>query len=251
MDNNWVSIDVKSDVDYWIANGVSSNQGWVFTNSNGNGWDFDSGETSRKPSLTITFEIGGAMQQEFSAIDTDIRSGSPNTSYGSSTSIVVDQSTGGGVAQGLIKFDLSGLPSGASVISANLEVFQFDPSSSGANVYGYRMFQTWSESSTWNSLGGGVSTNGSEAASTPSFSVPSPNINGLKSIDVTDDVVAWVTGSANQGWVLISTSTNGWDMRSSESTQNPPKLKINFETTGSPPTVSSNASMLCAILGNI
>ncbi|KAL7559353.1 hypothetical protein ACA910_009359 [Epithemia clementina (nom. ined.)] len=55
-----VSIDVTADVQYWIANGASSNQGWLLINSNNQEWVFQSAQGSNPPTLVITTGPSGA-----------------------------------------------------------------------------------------------------------------------------------------------------------------------------------------------
>jgi len=58
----------------------------------------------------------------FVAADTFINSGSPVNSAGGSTSIDAGTDGGGGVRRGLLRFDLSGIPSGSTITSAVVQL---------------------------------------------------------------------------------------------------------------------------------
>lgn len=57
VDDTLLEIDVTSDVAAWI--GGAPNQGWVFIINSGDGWDFDSAETTTNPpKLTVVYLVG-------------------------------------------------------------------------------------------------------------------------------------------------------------------------------------------------
>lgn len=149
--------------------------------------------------------------------DTTVRETSPTTNRGSSTALEVDASSTKHI---LLKFDLDEI-TGGRITSAELKMSQFDPGNLGSLISGHRMYSTWNEGSTWSSLGG-PSPDGSTAAVAPSFLIEHPQSIGLKSMNVKDDVNAWVNeGVDNQGWLIVSDSSNGLDFRSSETTDGP------------------------------
>jgi hypothetical protein len=52
----------------------------------------------------------------------------------------------------------------------------------------------------------------------PESLFPAPTLNSLVSFDVTATMIAWMSDAgANNGWLLLSDSTNGWRFDSSES----------------------------------
>merc|ERR1712157_401776 len=51
-------------------------------------------------------------------------------------------------------------------------------------------------------------------------------------VDVTADVLFWLGGGLNQGWVLISNSGDGWDFATAE-TDRGPKLVLTYSATPS------------------
>ena len=78
------------------------------------------------------------------------------------------------------------------------------------------MTQSWNESSTWNSIGGGIieGTN-AEASSKITANLGSSDPTTV-SIDVTAIVQAWVNGAANYGFGIVNSSNNGFQFASSE-----------------------------------
>ena len=155
--------------------------------------------------------------------DTEIRSSDPNESFGNLPTVSANAADGGGFeSQGLVKFQsllTDVTPSLASAVSYFLTIFCTDPSTT-FSIVGYRMMASWNESSTWNAFGSNGIIPGIEASSTPSFSVPQP-VNGSVSVDVTKDVLAWLGGAMNQGWVFINSNANRWEFASSESESGP------------------------------
>jgi hypothetical protein len=116
------------------------------------------------------------------------------------------------------------VPLNATVLSAKLILNT--PKNVTGTDYGsvdifraHRMLIDWTESATWNSLGGGVATDNIEAATTASFSAV-PYVDGGPCIfDVTSDVELFKAGTANRGWLLRPSTTgtgDGWTMKSSK-----------------------------------
>lgn len=149
--------DVTSDVKAWM-NGSAMNYGWLLSVNNDDNWTVRSSETNKPPKLTLTFvpptsaPSPAPMEQTVDLIaseDTEIWQTNPDVSYGSAISISVDKSSGGSPSIGLIKFDVSSIPSDANVI-ALLRMYTVNPSP--GPVAAYKMPVDWSESSTWNSV---------------------------------------------------------------------------------------------------
>jgi hypothetical protein len=70
------------------------------------------------------------------------------------------------------------------------------------------MTSKWDESSTWNSMGGGV-TIGKQTEGSPDVTYTDPaNRGSFFGIDVTSSLQAWAKGSSNLGWVIMGTGTN-------------------------------------------
>ena len=163
--------------------------------------------TGDLPTATVTFQQGAGGYS--GAHDTDLREDDPDASFGALSSLT----TGPG-AQALVRFEnLTGhqpgqIPPGAQILSAKLLLTTASPSADP--VEAHRMFAPWSESSTWNSLGGGLSADDIEAAAPPEFAVR-PNVSDAPAIfDVTGSVRAWINGAPNYGWALLATGAGMW-----------------------------------------
>jgi hypothetical protein len=176
------------------------------------------------------------------AQDTRIRQGSPTTSYATDAAIYNDWSASD-VSEMLIRFDnivgtdAGQVPPGARVDIATLEIACSVADAIGDGGQFFRILQPWQAStSTWNSWGNGVQTNGIEAASTPSFAAGSasldPNVQAAyHAFDLTEDVQAWVRGtSANYGWVILPwpNGSDAWGFASAEAVaeRERPRLRV-------------------------
>jgi hypothetical protein len=139
-----------------------------------------------------------------------------------------DGSPGSKPNQGLIRFEnlfgnlVGQINPGATIHSAALTLTVFDV---GSGLKVHDMLAPWSESSTWNSLVNGISTDGIEAAvsAIATFGANNSSANvptGALVINVTSSLLAMQSGTNLQGWALIpfAAGTNGIDVRSSEST---------------------------------
>jgi hypothetical protein len=174
------------------------------------------------PTRIATFQQGAGGYT--GTIDTYLNQGNPGTTHGAANTVVVDN---GPVNQGLIRFDgiigpASGqVKQGSKILSAKLSI-QTGPSSATGdnsvdNMSIFPMIRAWDNSSTWNSLAAGVSTDGLEAATTAEFSLV-PNVRDAWAVfDVTRTLQGWINNPAqNQGWMIQSDGTDGWRWDSSE-----------------------------------
>ncbi|MFT3770593.1 MAG: DNRLRE domain-containing protein [Minicystis sp.] len=137
--------------------------------------------------VCITVQRGTAGQAQ----DALIRSDRPDNNYGGSCSLTagVDSS---GERHALVQWDLSGIPTGSTVVSANatLGVLLYG----GGPVSAHRVNVPWDESTvTWGSFG-----NGAQSAVEATFPSASPSSSSLLSA-----VQAWVNRpSSNHGIML-------------------------------------------------
>ena len=189
---------------------------------------------------TVSFQEG--VDGYASTQDTHLEEDTPTTSYGSQTTVEVDlQNSGLGEEQAIIRFDnLFGsgagqIPLGSTILSATLTLDGVDTSQDTATMSLHRMLATWSESSTWNSLASGISTDDIEAASIADAVIANPEIIEAKVLtDLESTVQAWSDGATNYGWMLKSDSTDGWFFTSSEDSNVNlrPKLTVEYRTSG-------------------
>lgn len=145
----------------------------------------------------------------------------PGSSYGSQVNVLSDQNLD--QEQGLIRFgNIVGTSKGQippktpikkAILTFTTEGL-FSNSNNGSRFY--PMTATWSETSTWNSLVGGiqvgVETDSKYAADSKSL----VSDKGTRSMDVSTSVQAWVDGKPNYGWAVIANGTDRWQFRSSE-----------------------------------
>ena len=149
--------------------------------------------------------------------DTDsyVYSASGDGNFGTATMLYVRQTTSGGLYRSYIIFDLSSIPDGAIIDSATLYAYMYMRTGS-KTISAYRVLGDWAETGiTWNNQ--------------PSFNFIATSVtpigttsNVWLSWDVTPDVLAYLQGTTNYGWVLAlsdestsSTSQHGY-VRSSE-----------------------------------
>jgi hypothetical protein len=103
----------------------------------------------------------------------------------------------------VLLFDLSGLPSGADIASAQLQLFVKTTDSSGNPVQVYRATAAWNEATvTWGNAGGSYDGAWVQAQFQPAAA-------GASSVDVTRLVRLWTTGGVpNFGVYLVATSND-------------------------------------------
>ena len=71
----------------------------------------------------------------------------------------------------------------------------------------------WDETSSWNAFGGdGIQADDSEAVQNPDESKINLQGGTFTTYDVTASVQAWAEGEANNGWLILNLSTDGWDI---------------------------------------
>ena len=181
------------------------------------------GEQVRAPqSVTITLQNG--FEGYDGASDTYVDRYLPNHSDGTSGALKLKRE----VNHVLVRFDLSVLPAGSSVLSATLELYAYDAQSGTAvDVEVYPVLAEWSElEATWNRRDAGEawSEPGCAGAGTDRAVLPSSvaRLDGDErwyGFDVTTVVQEWVGGSDNHGVLLAvapTSSTNTYYLRSAD-----------------------------------
>lgn len=154
------------------------------------------------PVMASTLSFRDGTSGYIRTSDTYIQNLSDATA-GSSNGIEVQ----GGVCI-LLKFDeifgnsSNQIPVNSTIVSATITL---RAGGGGYNVGGlsfYRMLTDWNESSSGNSFGGFIETNGVEASQTAD-DTKTPNTTAPLSTtwDVTSSVAAWSAGASNYGWV--------------------------------------------------
>ena len=201
---------------------------------------------SRELLAVSTFQQGegGYTGQQ----DTVLYSRTPDSVLGAESSISPDQQDANGVRQGLLEFaDIIGngngqVPLGAKILNAELVVEVVNDSNSAMQMSLYRMQQPWNEfTATWNSFGqiGGVQASEGESSDLPPDAIlfdpdTSANSPSAGRFDVTRSLEFWAAGADNDGWLVESAATNGWDFRTKESAQTSrPRLRVEWEVPSS------------------
>lgn len=151
---------------------------------------------------------------------TDLRD--PTANSGSSIFIEAQGGPGYGM-YGWIKFDLSQIPPGSTLISAQLRLYDTEGQGGTQTVYVTRVKSDWNESAlTWN-------TNAAMASDPTDSVVDNPSNTGYKTFNVTSDVRAFMAGTPNYGWAV--TISDGWvTFASREGAPNMlPQLVVEYE----------------------
>jgi autotransporter-associated beta strand protein len=202
---------------------------------------------------TVTFQQG--FDGYSRTVDTYVSAAAPSSSYGSAAGLWVDgdADTPGLVQprQSLLRFDglfgQDAIPAGAVIDSAALTIrTSTTPNSHSRDTIGlHRMLASWSGTSTWNSLGNGVTADGTEAILAPNAAfVPAVN-GGSLTFDVTESLWAWGSGAPNRGWVFLPGGTDGWRFDSSEAAvpAHRPSLTVTYTVR------AASADILIAVPG--
>lgn len=186
------------------------------------------------------------------ARDTQLWQETPDAAASALTELTADLDTGSAsgnqAGQVLVRFaNLFGtsagqVPTNATIHSAKLLLYT--PKNTTGTDYDsndafrlHRMIADWTDTVTWNSVGGGISTDNVEASSGASFSAV-PEVDGGPTIfDVTADVELFKAGTPNRGWLVRPSSAgtgDGWTLRSSENAADPaqrPTLEIVYSVS--------------------
>jgi hypothetical protein len=175
--------------------------------------------SAQASALVLSFQEGSGGYT--GTQDTEIQLAFPTSSFGADPIVRADAAFSGGDVQGLLGFDSifgagpGQIPLGSVINSAVLTLSVTNSSNSPVgNISVYRMTTAWSESSTWNSLTGGVQV-GSETDATPD-DVHTVESLGLTTFDVQAALQAWSGGASNFGWMISNDSGDGLEFESSE-----------------------------------
>jgi hypothetical protein len=155
--------------------------------------------------------------------------------------------------QALVRFDGivggQGIPEGSEILSATLVIDiadDIDTPFYNPSFLVHKVVRGWSESSTWNSLSGGLTVGSDLAPSFASFSGDNnPNSETMRRIDVTQVVRDWMSGAPNWGLAImpqiISGNDDGIEIWTSESGN--ALLRPRLEITFIPPTPTNIADL--------
>jgi hypothetical protein len=159
--------------------------------------------------VCVTVQRGTSGQVE----DTSIWQQAPRNGLdGRHPRLNVGSAPSGGLRRSLLRFDLSAVPTGAHVLSAELTLFQANKGGPGSSVNVLRATAPWSEATaTWGSAG-------SAFEPLPVASIPVGGQGGARTVSVRPLVQDWVSGAfPHHGLVLDDASATFTDFESSES----------------------------------
>jgi len=179
--------------------------------------------------------------------DTWVSQQNPNTSYGDNDRRVSDDDTANSFfsdyrGQALVRFDGivggQGIPEGSEILSATLVIDiadDIDTPFYNPRFLVHKVVRGWSESSTWNSLSGGLTVGSDLAPSFASFlGDNNPNSDTMRRIDVTQVVRDWMAGTPNWGLAImpqiISGNDDGIEIIASENANTilRPRLEVTY-----------------------
>jgi hypothetical protein len=180
-------------------------------------------------STTVTVDLRDGLNGYAGTQDTYVASGASGSVFGSAASLMADGSDGtNGELVTLLKWNLTGIPSTATVKTVRVQLQGFNPSAGTYRLYARNA--AWSESTaTW----ANSNIAGSQGNELGSFV---PSANGLHTITLNAAGIAavqgWLNGAvANHGLSVRSTSGDGVDLRSSEygTVSQRPTLSITYQ----------------------
>lgn len=208
--------------------------------------------TGTAQNLSNTLVLQDGVNGYTGTRDTYIWDNSPATVRGADTSFVQDKNSALAPAderKSLLKFDLSGVPNGATILTAELQMYV---GVEGQGFTMYRMLAPWDENTTYASIGNRYFlTNNTDAESAVNATWPGVDTYvGPITVPVPVSTIQnWVNGTmTNNGWLMIATDIDdGQQIRSREHPSQPdrPKLVITYSTTppvNLPPNQPTNPS---------
>ncbi|OYT31890.1 hypothetical protein B6U93_02805 [Candidatus Woesearchaeota archaeon ex4484_78] len=214
--------------------------------------------TGMTPGQEYTFTLnktdplfGETIQGPANISDSTIISFFPNTNFGNFASIPIGTFLKKNPMRGLIKFNLSSIPSKARIISANLSLYFFYSTVGGSRTHAVHRVQqfparNWIETQvTWNSYNGTDSWTipGGDYNTTPTDTQTFDNsaLNSWITYNVTTDVQNFINNhTLNFGWIIKDTDeTTQRAIRAYASSENNnpakrPKLQISYITQCNP-----------------
>ena len=194
--------------------------------------------------------------------DNTIYQDSPGNSNGSGDFVFAGQNGGASPRRGLTQFDLSAIPTGATITGVTVNMFASQVSSTDASdVSFHRLLSAWGESTSDanGGEGGGIAaatgdatwtntffdsqfwtTEGGDFISTASAttSVSTTGAYSWSSPGLIDDVQGWLDGSiANFGWIAVgneTTASTAKRFNSRSNSSNNPTLTVEFTAVPEP-----------------
>ena len=182
--------------------------------------------------------------------DTKLDSWATTTNYGSATDLQTYPwvlSNGNYTRRILIKFDLSSIPTGATITSATLHLYETGTRGYNRTLAAHKVLNSWSETSVTTSSFG----NAFNATASATAQLEWPNgVNG--SWDLKNDVQSFVYGTSNYGWLIKDNSEDDsqsfWQFASREYSTSSlrPVLTVAYTAATNPTLNVSPSTSICA-----
>ncbi|MHC4712023.1 MAG: putative Ig domain-containing protein [Planctomycetota bacterium] len=220
--------------------------------------DDQSPADSDTQALSITINTGGQTEKTYQQglngytgwDDSWITEDLPNDNHGDWASTHLQYYT---QDRQLHEFDISDIPSSATVDEALLKVYVYQVDSGTPQISAYRLLKSWVESevtynkadssTNWASAGLQSGTDYASSASATSSSISST---GWATLDITDLVQDWVDGTYTNYGVLLRLTTSGHirtRMAEYTTSSDRPKLEVTY-TSGAPDPVEVTTTSL-------
>lgn len=196
--------------------------------------------------LTLQRGVAGTVE------DTVIYAGLPNAKNGTNANLWTGL-TSSGVARSLIKFDLSAVPAGSVVQSAQVSVYASNANTT--TVRAHRVSAAWQESTaTWNTFAGAYDPEVLATFVTGGY--------GMRTFSLTGQVQAWVNGDPNYGFLIEEDPTpyrTGFGSSESATQSRRPTLTVCYDDAATapepprpppPPPPADSPTLRIAVIGD-
>jgi hypothetical protein len=180
----------------------------------GFGGGFGSGSSSKTPTVNPASLPGVKLS---SAQDTYIDQRKANNSFGTNSNILLS-SRSRQVKQGLMKFNISGVPKGAIVTKAKLWVYVAKKGGSRSSISVYEAMGAWSRTTTWSKK--------PQMSGSSKGSVSVSKAGDYYAVDVTSLVQDWADGSEENNGIYIVTKSGEIYVNSAENKKYKPVLTV-------------------------
>ena len=197
-------------------------------------------------SYTSGYSSGGVSQElviQPSNADTYVRQDRATTNYGTGTTMDARRRNNQ-ARRALVSFDLSGIPAGATINSATLELYASAVPGTSQTLDAHRITASWGETTaTWN--------NQPAYDATPAASIAGGTAVGWKTWTVTSLAQAWYASPSTNYGVLVKANLEGgtttytytFATRENATTGDRPILRVNYTTAGGSGNWTDNAKV--------
>ena len=241
------SADLITDIESWLST-PENNFGWILIgeeNSNGTAYRFNTRENATSPPQLIIDYSLPQLTITPSKDNTLYESIDGSVSYGAGNRVFIGKPNNGQIRRGVIEFDVSSIPSFATINSVTLDLTVIDiPAAASSGTASLHLalsewgaagsdgsgqgaaseagdatwLHTFYDTDTWNSPGGDFMPT---ASANSNFSDVTPVISFTSTTALIADVTTWIQNSDdNHGWVVMGDETLNGNVRSVGSLEN-------------------------------